>query len=144
MFLYYSLNVKLITMRLRMPKITVYPSYRHIIASLVCNPALFCSFFRKCENYRTPDLLKDKLLDHFEENSVDEVKFQQWISNDRSELTSIVLPIQNFVEIIYDKAEKLTRHNFIAKTQSNFLYNKKKSEIMEGEFVVNGDFSEKL
>ena len=133
-------NVKLMMFGSKMPQIAELPSY-HVIARIVCNPAQPACYFRTCESCPSIEDFKTELLSAYELEDIDEIQFKRWTSTDRSELSSMVLPLEEFINQFCERAVKLVRHDFIAKAQSQFLKNKK-DEIGEGEFVIIGDFSE--
>ncbi len=62
----------------------------------------------------------------FEDIEVDEVEFKHWTSTDRSNLESIVLPMDEFIEAFLTKLKVLKRHDFIAKQQAQFCMKEKK------------------
>lgn len=112
------------------------------IAKLVCNPAQPKCYFWDCESCsQSAEMLKNELMDVFDDQAVSEMQFQQWTYTDRSELQIMTLSVQNFAEKFCENAVKLTRHDFVAKSQANFL-KQKKEELVDGEFLVIGDFSE--
>ena len=57
----------------------------------------------------------------------DIISFKQSQKVDRSELMDAELPVNEFLEVIVKKLEKLLLHHFISKEQENFLKNKKET-----------------
>ena len=85
--------------------------------------------------------LKKKLLENFDENEFDEIQYKQWTTTDRSQLETISQSTEEFVETFITKLPVLSRHDFIAQEQSNYLKDRK-AALNEGEVLVLGDFSE--
>ncbi|KAL5474387.1 hypothetical protein EMCRGX_G026329 [Ephydatia muelleri] len=85
--------------------------------------------------------LKEKLLENFDENEFDEIQYKQWTTTDRSQLETISQSTEEFVETFITKLQVLSRHDFIAQEQSNYLKDRK-AALNEGEVLVLGDFSE--
>ncbi len=81
------------------------------------------------------------LEDCFEEASTDDVEFMQWITTDRANMETIVLPTEESVENFVGKLEDLKRHAVIATQQARYL-EKRNANLQDGEFLVIGDFSE--
>ncbi len=53
----------------------------------------------------------------------------------------MIKPVEDFLDLFVEKLETLTRHDFIAKQQARYL-NDVKENLLPGEFLVIGDFSE--
>ena len=87
------------------------------------------------------DKLKKNLLEYFDENECDETQYKQWTTTDRSQLETITESTEEFVETFIEKLQVLSRHDFVAKEQSNYLKDRK-TALKEGEVLVLGDFSE--
>ena len=64
--------------------------------------------------------------------------FKQWTTTDRTELTSITLPLNVFIDILTEKLDKITTHSFIAISQSSYLKHLKET-IGPDEVIVLGD-----
>ena len=82
-----------------------------------------------------------KLLEFYEQENVDTIEFKQWTSTDRSELVTMVLSLHDFMDRLCDRVETLVRHDFVAKSQAQYL-DTLTNNIADGEIVVIGDFSE--
>ena len=76
-----------------------------------------------------------------QERYIDEVEFCQWISTDRSTLETSKLSADEFIQIFHEKLQALLAHDFVAKIEMAFLRNKKE-ELINGEFLIIGDFAE--
>ena len=66
---------------------------------------------------------------------------KQWTCTDRSNLETLVLPIDEFLDFFIEKLVDLKRHESIAKQQAGYL-NEKRENFKNGEFLVIGDFAE--
>lgn len=70
-----------------------------------------------------------------------EIRFKQWISTDRCTLIEKTESIDEYISSLGTKICNLTRHHFVAKTQTNYLKELKES-LHDNEAIVLGDFSE--
>ena len=77
--------------------------------------------------------LKEKLLENFDENEFDEIQYKQWTTTDRSQLETISQSTEEFVETFITKLQVLSRHDFIAQEQSNYLRTEK-LHLMKAKF----------
>lgn len=79
-------------------------------------------------------------LDELEE--LEEISYKQWISTDRTTLTTITKPKAEYIEELSSQITKLTRHSFTAKAQANYMKTLKESLKPLEEILVQGDFAE--
>lgn len=100
----------------------------------------FCHL-RICTNCYDTSTTETKLLEHFEEQNILEVTFEQWITTDRCNIEVKTLPSEDFAYFFTGKLDKLLYHDFIKNKQSQFLKTKKES-LEDGEVVITCDFSE--
>ena len=114
--------------------------YSHALAMTMCNPTLPSCHLGTCEYCPGKEPLKEILERCYEEMGIDELQFSQWTSTDRSNLETMVKPVEEFLDIFVEKLEALKRHDFIAKQQARYL-NDVKENLLPGEFLVIGDFS---
>ena len=66
---------------------------------------------------------------------------KQWTTTDRTELVTMKLPVDEFIESLVDKLNKLTKQSFIAKAQSSYL-KQCKEDLKDDEVVILLDFAE--
>ena len=103
-----------------------------------------------CESY--PDvnalkkLIEGELLKADHDGQVDdyddvEITYQQWTTSGRAELISCTLPLDEFIEQLYEQLDEITSHSFIAKSQSQYL-NKLKENLKYGDVIILRDFAE--
>ena len=138
-------------------------TYKHLLSSVLCNPALtdchlgscllcsenslnscsYCSEDNNDECYFCQKVsnLRKTLLSEFDEQGMDELTYKSWVSVDHTTLITITKPTDVFVETLLHQLLKLKRHDFIAKEQASFLA-QLKCDLKEGKAVIQGDFSE--
>ena len=138
-------------------------TYKHLLASLLCKPALpacylgtcalcgniesiadicsHCDQDEECPSCTKVTHLKKVLVAGLEEQCVDSVSYKAWVSVDHTTLVTITQTADIFVDSLVEYLLKLRKHDFIAKEQAAFLV-EKKSSLQEGEIVVLGDFAE--
>ena len=139
-------NVKLMLSAINLEK-----SCHSLIEMIVCNrDSKTCMVHRcqKCPGIKpVQQFLEDHLLQHDSENEDGEdpdemeIDFKQWAKVDRTELLSIKLPINEFIELLLEKLDNITTHSFIAKAQSSYLKHLKET-LKSDEAIVLGDFAE--
>ena len=139
-------NVKLMMAGSKMETVTANEDvplkhYSHALAMTMCNPTLPSCHLGTCECCPGKEPLKEILERCYEEMGIDELQFSQWTSTDRSSLETMVKPIEDFLDLFVEKLETLKQHDFIAKQQGRYL-NDVKENLLPGEFLVIGDFSE--
>ena len=69
------------------------------------------------------------------------ITYKQWTTTDRSELISQTATLEEFIDEMCDKLDRLTVHSYIAKSQATYLKGLKSAIGME-EVIVLGDFAE--
>ena len=72
-----------------------------------------------------------------------EMTFQKWTTNDRTELISWTLPLDEFIEQLFEQIDEITSHSFIARSQSQYL-NKLKENLKCDEVIILEDFAENV
>ncbi|CAM1303135.1 Uncharacterised protein r2_g1312 [Pycnogonum litorale] len=88
---------------------------------------------------------REGLVDHLkncELNDIEDVTYQQWISTDRTKLTTITESKEDFIDNFSSQLLKLTRHSFTAKSQSAYMKDLKSSMKPLEEIILQGDFAE--
>ena len=116
-------------------------SYQNCLSQIICNPPMPSCYFgecKQCPGHCFIQMFLQKLLD---DNMIDSITFKQWISVDRSTLETFTKTADDFVEYFCDKLLALIPHSFIA-TQQLSYFNECKSNLKNGEVVVQADFSE--
>jgi len=89
----YHQNVKLMTEAL---KFNV--NYRDLLDFLVCNTENEICMLDDCTSCPGPEVLKE-ILENELDDLPDEITFKQWVSTDRANLISQVLPLEDFFDV---------------------------------------------
>ena len=139
-------NVKLMILGSKLAQLTkdnqyVITCYNDCLAKMICYPPQSQCYLDDCTNCPGTSTLKVLLQQIMEDNFVEEVTYKQWVSVDHSNLETITNNTDTFIDSLCEKLEKLKRHSFIVKQQSqyqNFL----KDSLLVGEFLVICDFAE--
>lgn len=115
--------------------------YKDCIKEIVCLDASDDCFLNNCE--KCPGITKfgDYLRILLWKLSINEVKYAVWTETDRATLVNHSENVDDFVDNLCDRLEKLKPHSFIAKKQSAFV-KQRKSNLSDGEVLVSFDFSE--
>ena len=133
-------NVKLMSLVQEM-QIPELPTYHHCLGKTMCNPPHPRCYLGECDACPKIEILKEDLLNHFDEIDVEQIVYKQWVSTDRSTLETFCSPIEEFADTFCKKIELLRPHSFIASEQASFYANCK-TTLKMGEFLVTVDFSE--
>ena len=142
----YHQNVKLMMHGARLSELTSsdgisFKTYHHCIANTICNPPQPACYLEQCSACPGTEQLKESLLILLDENVIENVSYQQWVTVDRSSLETRCTTSEEFVEDFVEKIKALTLHSFIATQQAHF-YNECKSALKPGELLIVADFSE--
>ena len=142
----YHQNVKLMLHGARLSEMvgsdsSLFKSYDHCIARVICNPPQPKCYLNECRQCPGVATIKASLLNLLDENTIDNITYQQWVNVDRSTLETICQTADDFVESFVEKLKILIPHSFIAKQQAYF-FSKCKSSLKPGELLVVADFSE--
>lgn len=81
----------------------------------------------------------NNILEDYDED--DEIKFSQWVIEERMKLKTMTLPVHEFIELITEKIEKLIPHSYITKTQNAYLKSRKEN-LLDNEGLILMDFAE--
>ena len=109
---------------------------------LVCSTDNRNCMIHRCSDCPSSDILKNRLLSiigEYDDNT--EVTYKQWAATDRSTLSQITTPVQEFVSVVINSLEKLTMHPYIAKSQSRYLRHLK-NNIDSHSVILLVDFAE--
>lgn len=120
----------------------VKESYRDLIAYLVCSTGNRDCMLRHCSNCPPSENLRKYLEEKFEDyDPSEEIEYSQWVSTDRTELVKCTVTVDEYINKIVEKLEKLIPHSFIAHAQSNYL-SEAKANLKSDMAIVLLDFSE--
>ena len=90
-----------------------------------CNPPNIECFLGNCDQCPGTEPIHARLQAVTDENEVDTVEIRQWTTTDCATLETIVLPVDEFIEMFVAMLKKLMVHDFIAKMQARFLQQRK-------------------
>lgn len=116
-------------------------NYSDCINLLICSHPTSSCYLGGCEFCPGESKVEENLIKYFEENEIDEIKFDSWTQTDRCALNTIILSTDDFVNELCQKLMKLKSHHFIAKEQSSFMKSLKNS-LQKDEFLITCDFAE--
>ena len=96
-------NVKLMMLGAKLPDLTatdgtVFKTYHHCIAQVMCNPPLPECYLNTCNACPGIGTLKESLLAVLDDNMIDSVTYKQWTIVDRSTLKTTSNTSDEFVE----------------------------------------------
>jgi hypothetical protein len=120
---------------------TPIKNVRHCVAFMECNPASQKCCLRQCEQCGDPSDLKNKLLDIFTNNFIDTIKIKKWTSTDRSNLESVELNVDDYIDQFCNQLKDYQIHDFKTKMQATY-YRETKMSLKDGEVLVVCDFAE--
>ena len=133
-------NVKLMLAAFPMSEDTSSLTYHNLLDQLVCSTDSNLCMIHRCDNCpgitKLQEFLQKKISDE-----VDQIKYKQWVSTDRTTLTDHVATPQEFIECLAEKTDKLAVHHFIAKHQSGHLKSLKE-HLTEDSCIMLLDFAE--
>ena len=111
------------------------------LPQIQCNPPSIECCLGECSNCGNDENLRALLEKLFDDNIIEEVTFKHWTHTDRSQLETVVKPVDDFVNQFLKDLKVYQRHAFLAKSQSAF-YRDKKENLEDGEVLVVCDFAE--
>lgn len=114
--------------------------YKDLIDLLVCDSQNSDCMLNNCQDCPGKEFLLE-LLRTETEDLPDEITFMQWVSTDRAELITRVMPLDDFFEDLVDKLLSLKKHHFILKAQSKYL-SELKENLSTNVCVALCDFAE--
>lgn len=116
-------------------------TYHDCLKQMVCENASTSCYFGNCLECPGATSLIDELESIFETNFIEQITYRQWTNVDRTTLTVMVSPVDEYLEKLKCGLEKLLLHSFLVKKQNDFV-STKKIEMTENECIVMCDFSE--
>ncbi|KAJ8664655.1 hypothetical protein QAD02_006317 [Eretmocerus hayati] len=116
-------------------------TYKDVLASIMCSPPTNECYFREC--LCCPDIksIVDEMNHILQRESIAEITFKQWTNVDRSALETLTQKLPQVMEAILGSLPDLLKHDFLAKEQSRYVKERKKS-LAFGEVLAGGDFAE--
>lgn len=127
-------------MKLMLHSIKRHHSLLDIMKLYVCNIENEKCMLGECD--RCPNENFRAEVEKFEIfQNVDEIIYKRWVSTDRATLVTQVESTEEFLDSFVEHMSVLTKHHFIAKSQSKYLKDKKLALLQE-ECIVLLDFAE--
>lgn len=115
-----------------------------LMGKIVCSLTARECMLHQCEKCPGKASLKrylEELLDRYNIDDDDVVKYKQWLHTNRTTLVDLIAPFCDFVSSVCDACEKLCSHHFIMKSQAQYL--KETKATLNGETaVILLDFAE--
>ena len=98
-------------------------------------------YFGKCRKCPNNDSLEELLEDIFNQNSIEYISFNQWISTPRTTMETLQKERDDFIQYFCIKVRDLLPHAFVAMHQSLFS-REIKLNLKDGEFQAIVDYAE--
>ncbi|XP_065669184.1 uncharacterized protein LOC136088691 [Hydra vulgaris] len=133
----YHQNVKLLVQ-----KIPGISDYKILLKLMVCSIKNRDCMLHSCDKCPAKKVLLDYIDTLFTEKEISEVNFYQWQkSNYQCTLVPATLPLDEFIEMVYEQLDSLRVHHFISKSQATY-YQHLKTNLKENQALVLLDFAE--
>ena len=115
--------------------------YKEMMKAIVCDISDKNCMVHQCPGCPGKSALVSKVqqLDCLEETV--EVIFKQWESTDRTTMNTLTLLTNEFIKLAASQLDKFTSYSFIAKSQAQYLKNRKESIYFDTAIILV-DFSE--
>ena len=118
--------------------------YKEYLAKLVCSIENRTCMMQSCDSCPGKTTLIEYLTELFSTNDFDMddiINYKQWMHTDRTNLVSLQISLQEFIDAICDAIDSLRQHHFVAKSQSSYLHTLKKN-LPQDTAIVLLDFAE--
>ncbi|EFN62014.1 hypothetical protein EAG_10159, partial [Camponotus floridanus] len=119
----------------------ILKDYKDCLNFVVCKDPKPSCYLNECEFCPDIEKFSNYVESVMDEHNIDQVIFSTWKSTDRCTLIKQCLNSQEFSEMLCSSLKKLIPHDFIAKEQSKFIF-EKKNNLSDEEVLVQLDFSE--
>ncbi|PSN54067.1 hypothetical protein C0J52_03109 [Blattella germanica] len=86
-------------------------TYKHCLSIMMCRVS---DFFQECQDCPRTERVRTILENIFQENAIENVTFQQWISSFTCILETMVKPSDEFIDLFISTLNNLQTHSFIA------------------------------
>ncbi|MES9880157.1 MAG: hypothetical protein ABW185_04670 [Sedimenticola sp.] len=120
-------------------------TYHDLMAKLVCSVDSNLCMIHRCPECPGADELRshlETLCGVSDRLAPDEtIQYKQWLTTDRTTLQTLSMPLQEFIDTIVEKTDKLTSHHYIAKHQAAYLSSLKEN-LGPDEAIIILDFAE--
>ena len=108
-------------------------NYHDCLDSIVCPESSSSCFLGECGICPGITKLKENLRIAFDEDGIDEVKFEILLQTDSCTLQTLVMDTDELLDYFCKRLLKLKTHHFVSKMQSSFFKNIKEN-LLAGEF----------
>lgn len=116
--------------------------YKQFMSYIVCEKASRECMLRHCDKCPSKDNLVQFLQSKFEDHDDEDlVEYIQWVSTDRTEMIRCFSSVEEFIDKLVEKLNKLIPHSYISKEQASFFKNLKEAAC-PNIAVISMDFSE--
>lgn len=116
--------------------------YKELILHMVCEGATRECMLRHCDKCPSNDNIVHFLQSKFEDyNDEDIIEYSQWVSTDRTNMIRCSSSVDEFIETLVEKLNKLIPHSYIAKLQAS-TFKSVKETLPFNVAVISMDFSE--
>ena len=115
-------------------------TYHDLLKCVVCSVENMDCMLHRCEACPGSASLEHYILENISDE-VDEIKYKQWVTTDRTTLTEHSLSRSDYIETLVEKVNKLSIHHYIAKHQSSHLQ-QLKDNLKSNEIIILLDFAE--
>ena len=115
-----------------------------VMELVVCSTTQKKCILMKCPTCPGKEGAVVSLLNHLHELDMDDddyIIYKQWVHTDRTLLITCETTVSQFVDDLAHKADQLTTHHYIAKSQASYL-TKAKESLSDTEAIVLLDFAE--
>ena len=139
-------NVKLLIDGANLKSITAdsdrpIENYHDCLNRMTCNEQTTDCFLGLCDKCPGVDNIVTQLEKNFDDKFIDNVKYKQWVTTERTTLQTLLSSVDEFLQSLSTSLNKLLPHSFLVRQQRDFL-NDKKDKLKKNECIVICDFSE--
>ena len=99
-------------------------TYKDLVAMIVCDLENKTCMLHRCSNCPGTEKLRSFFISNLDE---EEVYFQQWQSTDSSQMVTVSMILDGFIQLMIESIDSLTAHSYIARCQGRYLKEKKRN-----------------
>ena len=100
-------------------------NYRDCLDRMVCDVKSTNCFVGLCDQCLGVKNVIDQLEQNFEEKLIENIKYKQWITTERTTLQTLISTVDEFLQTLSNGLTKLLLHSFLANKQREFFNEKK-------------------
>ena len=133
----YHQNTKLLVEAIHSPD-----TYKDLLAKLVCSTENKKCMLGRCDNCPDKEELSNHLHNFFGDYAEDfQITYTQWDTTVKATLSTRMVDVPSFIEILITSLEELKPHSFISREQARYL-NELKENRAESSVILLVDFAE--